>query len=212
MARILRIGLPGSGQMLSRSLMGLAFMHLVAGFGTPAVAAYGTGLRLLMVLLMPAFALGGGAATMVGQNLGAGQPERARRAAWLAAGLDVAFMAVAAAALVAFAGPLIGLFNRDPAVVAEGTRYLRIVAPSFVFAALAIVLGRALGGAGDTFWPMVFTVASLWGLQVPLAWLWARVLWRTIDGVWWAMVAATLVHGLLVAAWFETGRWQRQRV
>jgi putative MATE family efflux protein len=210
--RLLRIGIPGSGQMLSRSLMGLVLMRVVAGCGTLAVAAYGTGLRFHMITLMPTFALGGAAATMVGQNLGAGNPGRARRAAWLAALVGVALMLLAALFFALFAAPLTRLFNRDPGVVAIGAEYLRIVSPFYVFAALAIVLGRALNGAGDSMAPMVFTVISLWGLQVPLALHFSATWASRTQGIWWAIVAATILHGLLTAAWFETGRWKRAHV
>lgn len=210
--RILRIGIPGSGQMLSRSLMGAVMMRIVAGCGTAAVAAYGTGLRLHMIVLMPAFALGGAAATMVGQNLGAGKPERARRAAWLATWLDVGVMVVAGALLMLFAAPLIRIFNTDADVVAIGARYLQVVSPSYVFAALGIVLGRALNGAGDTLAPMIATILSLWGLQVPLA-IWLAHRWQpATDGVWWAIVASGTLHGILIMLWFQTNRWMKQRV
>lgn len=210
--RILRIGIPGSGQMLSRSLMNAVIMWIVAGCGTAAVAAYGTGMRLHMIVLMPAFALGGAAATMVGQNLGAGNPDRASKAAWMATGLDALFMAVAAVALVAFAPPIIRIFNTDPEVVRTGSTYLRIVSPCYIFTALALVLGRALNGAGDSLAPMVITVLSLWGLQVPLALWLARHTHPPTRGIWWAIVAATVVHGLLIAGWFETGKWKHKRV
>ena len=210
--RILRVGIPGSGQMLSRSLMAAAMMRIVAGCGTAAVAAYGTGLRLHMIILMPAFALGGAAATMVGQNLGAGKPVRARQAAWLATALDVVFMALSAVLFVALAPWLIRVFNSNPEVVDVGSRYLRIVSPFYIFSALGVVLGRALNGAGDSVAPMIITVLTLWGLQVPLA-LWFARLWQPATvGIWWAIGAAMAVNGLLVAGWFETGRWTRKRV
>ncbi len=210
--RILRIGLPGSGQMLSRSLMGAVLMGVVAGCGTAAVAAYGIGLRFHMIILMPAFALGGAAATLVGQNLGAGHPERARRAAWMAAILGIGFMAVTALILVSVAPGLIRVFNTEPDVVRIGARYLRTVSPFYIFAALAIVLGRALNGAGDSLAPMICNVLALWGLQVPLALELSRVWHPPTQGIWWAIVIAMAVHGLLIAAWFQTGRWRRQRV
>jgi putative MATE family efflux protein len=210
--RILRIGMAGTGQMLSRSLMGLVLMRLVAGFGTTAVAAYGTGMRFHMIILMPAFALGGAAATMVGQNLGARRPDRARRAAWAATRLDLLVMAASAILLFLFAPALIRRFNPHPEVVAIGSHYLRVVSPAYLFVALAIVLGRALNGAGDTFWPMIFTVASLWGVQVPLSVYWSRIAWRSLDGIWWAYVAAAVLHGALTVGWFQLGRWQRRRV
>jgi putative MATE family efflux protein len=210
--RLLRLGIPGSGQMLSRSLMSLVLMRVVAGCGTLAVAAYGTGMRFHMITLMPAFALSGAAATMVGQNLGAGNPARARQAAWLATLVGVVLMILAAVFFALFARPLIGAFNRDPGVITIGAQYLRTVSPFYVFAALGIVLGRALNGAGDTVAPTIITVASLWGLQVPLALHFAATWESKTQGIWWAIVAATVLHGLLTAAWFETGRWKQARV
>ena len=210
--RILKIGLPGSGQLLTRSVMGAVLMRVVAGCGTAAVAAYGTGLRFHMIVLMPAFALGGAAATLVGQNLGAGKPERARAAAWLATGLDLLFMLVAIFVMVTFAAPLMRLFNGDPEVVRIGVNYLRIVSPFYVFAALGIVLGRGLNGAGDTLAPMVCTILALWGLQVPLAIWFAKFFIPATTGIWWAISAAGVAHGLLITAWFELGRWKKQKV
>lgn len=210
--RILRIGLPGSGQMLSRSLMGAVMMGIVAGCGTAAVAAYGIGLRFHMIMLMPAFALGGAAATMVGQNLGAGKPARARAAAWLATGLDILVMIVATVILMTFAPGLIRVFNNESAVIQIGTQYLLITSPAYVFAALGIVLGRGLNGASDTMGPMIITLISLWGLQVPLAiWL-ARLFSPATQGIWWAMAAASVLHGLLIAVWFEKGKWMKKKV
>lgn len=210
--RLLRIGIPGSGQMLARSLMTALLMRIVATFGTVAAAAYGTGMRFHMIVLMPAFALGGAAATIVGQNLGAGRPDRARRGAWLAAGMGAALLFTSGLILVIFAPGLIRLFNTTPAVIALGTDYLRTVSPFYVFAALGIILGRGLNGAGDSLFPMLFTVISLWGLQVPMATMLSRAPSWGVRGVWWAIAVATAVHGLLAAAWFLTGRWQRTRI
>jgi putative MATE family efflux protein len=210
--RILRVGIPGAGQMLARSLMSAVMMGLVASCGTVAVAAYGIGLRFHMIILMPGFALGGGAATLVGQNLGAGKPRRAARAAWLATGINAAFMALAAALMMILAPELIRVFNSEVEVVQVGARYLRIVSPFYVFTAAGIVLGRALNGAGDSLTPMIITVLTLWGFQVPLAILFSHLWHPATQGIWWAIVVATVLNGILVAAWFQTGRWKRKRV
>jgi putative MATE family efflux protein len=210
--RLLRIGTPSMGQMLSRSLMSLVLMRIVAETGTAAVAAYGIGLRFHMIVLMPAFTLGNAVATMVGQNLGAGQPQRARQAAWVATWMDVGIMAASAVVLCLAARPLMAAFDPNPEVIAVGMQYLRTVSPLYVFAAPAIVLGRALMGAGDSLGSMVCTVIGLWGVQVPLALWLSRLVTPPTLGVWWAIAAAITVHGLLVIAWFETGRWQRQQV
>lgn len=210
--RILRIGIPGTGQMLSRSLMNAVMMNLVAGFGTVAVAAYGTGLRFHMILLMPAFALGAAAATLVGQNLGAGQPERAHRAAWLATGIDMGLMLLSSLAVLIWAPNLMGFFTNDPAVIATGARYLRLVSPVYIFSSPGIILGRALNGAGDTLVPMFITIFCLWGLQVPAAIAMTRWAPDRIDGIWFAIMAAMVAHGLAVIGWFETGRWKTRKV
>jgi Na+-driven multidrug efflux pump len=198
--------------MLARSLMGAVMMTLVASCGTVAVAAYGVGMRFHMIILMPAFALGGAAATLVGQSLGAGKPARATHAAWLATGMDAAFMAFAAVVIVICAPGLIRAFNSDPEVVRVGVRYLRIVSPFYVFTAAGVVLGRALNGAGDSLSPMIITILTLWGFQVPLAILFSRYWHPATQGIWWAIVVSTVLNGILVAGWFQTGRWKKKRV
>jgi len=211
-ARLLRIGFPGTGQMLSRSLMALVLMRIVSGCGTAAVAAYGVGLRFHMILLMPAFALGNAAGTMVGQNLGAGKPWRAQAAAWLAAAIDAGITIVCAAAIAGWAPGLMRLFAADPEVIATGAAYVRTTSFFYVFVGVAIVLGRALIGAGDTVPPMIFTIISLWGFQVPLALMLSRRFEPPTQGIWWAIACAVTVHGLLVAAWFLLGRWKSRKV
>ncbi|MDD5676967.1 MAG: MATE family efflux transporter [Kiritimatiellae bacterium] len=205
---LMRIGIPSSGQMLSRGLMALILMRIVALCGTAAIAGYGIGLRFHMIILMPAFVLGNAAATMVGQNLGAGRPDRSRSAAWLATGMDVAIMAISAAVIIVFAPPFVRLFDDNPEVVSVGANYLRTVSPFYIFVALAIVLGRALDGAGQTMATMIFTVISLWGLQVPLAFFLSRIIHPATQGIWWAIGIAIMVHALLVTGWFLTGRWK----
>lgn len=209
--RLLRIGLPSSGQMLSRSLMNLVMMRQVAAFGTAAVAGYGIALRFHMIVLMPAFTLGNAVAPIVGQNLGAAQPDRARRAAWLATGIDLVIMVVSAVILTVWARSLVRFFEASPEVVQIGSEYLRIVSPWYAFAAFSIVLGRALQGAGDTLATLITTVIGLWGVQVPLAILLPRWFVPPIHGVWWAIALALLANGAMVTTWFQVGRWKHQR-
>ncbi len=210
--RLMLIGIPSSGQMLSRSLMSAVLMRVVAGFGTVVVAAYGIGMRFHMLMLMPGFVLGNAAATMVGQNLGAGRPDRAERVAWLAAWMDAAIMLGSAVILMVWAAPLMGLFDASPDVVAMGVRYLRVVSLFYIPAAFSIVLGRALQGAGDTLSPMVTTILGLWGLQVPLAIILPRYFTPATDGIWWSVAVAMTANGLMVAFWFQQGKWKHKRV
>ena len=210
--RIMKVGIPSSGQMLSRSLMSVVLMWIVAKYGTVAVAAYGIGVRFHMMALMPAFVLGNAAGAIVGQNLGANRPDRAQRVAWMATGLDAVLMLVMAIFLTVFAAPLIRLFDPAPEVVKMGASYLRIASFFHIFAALSIVLGRALQGAGDTIAPMITTIVGLWGVQIPLAIFLARHMTPPTNGIWWSVGIAILVNGSMVALWFMTGRWKHKRV
>ncbi len=205
---ILKIGLPSSLQMFFRSLMGIVLIGIVAGFGTQAVAAYGVGMRLQMVILMPAFALGGSAAAMVGQNLGSKQPKRARRSAWVATIFDIIIMTFIAIVFFSLASQIIGLFNKDERVVSLGAQYLRITTPFYIFIAFGVVLNRALAGAGDTVVPMIITLLTLWGFQIPMAVFLSKSTPLGLTGVWWAIALASMVNGLLILAWFELGRWK----
>lgn len=209
---LLRIGLPSSGQLLARSLMTLVLMRIVAGFGTAAVAAYGIGMRFHMMALMPAFALGGAATTMVGQNLGAANPGRAARAAWLATGICVLFMILVFFLLVPFAPVIARLFSASEDVIRISVSYLRIVTPFYVFVAFSIVLGRAVNGAGDTVPPMITTILALWVFQVPLALLLPKVFCPPTNGIWFAIGVAVTIHGVMNAAWFISGKWKHKKV
>ena len=210
--RILRIGLPGSGQLLLRSAMSAALMRIVAICGPVAVAGYGIGLRWHMFILMPAFALGNATATLVGQNLGAGQADRARRSAWLASGIDAGIMVLFALLALVAAEPLVRCFTKDPEVVRIGVQYLRVVSPFYPAVAFGIILGRALNGAGDSMAPMVITAISLWGIQFPAAMLLAYAITPSILGIWLAIAAGNLVHALLIIGRFHQGAWLKREV
>ena len=210
--RILAVGLPGSGQMLLRSAMSAVLMRIVAICGPAAVAGYGIGLRWHMFILMPAFALGNATATLVGQNLGAGQPDRARRSAWLAGGIDAGIMVLFAVLALVAAEPLVRCFTRDPEVVRIGVQYLRVVSPFYPAVAFGIILGRALNGAGDSMAPMVITAISLWGIQVPAAIYLAHTVTPSTLGIWLAIAAGNLIHALLIVARFRQGKWVTQVV
>lgn len=209
---IIKIGLPASLQMFFRSIMGVVLMGIVATFGTAAVAAYGIGMRLQMIVLMPAFAFGGSAATLVGQNLGAEQPKRAQRSAWTATILDIIIMILVAILFFIFAPHIVGFFVKDEKVISLGTQFLRVTAPFYLFMPLGIVLGQALAGAGDTFFPMLITLLSLWGFQIPMALYLSQSIHWGINGIWWTNAFASVLHGLLIMSWFETGRWKKRKI
>ncbi|MCD5401976.1 MATE family efflux transporter [candidate division NPL-UPA2 bacterium] len=210
--RIIRLGVPSSIQMSLRGLMGVILMAIVAKYGTYAVAAYGVGLRIMMLVLMPAFGLATAAATLVGQNLGAGKPERAHLSAWTATRFNMLIMGTVGTAFFLFAPHLISFFNTNPQVVEIGTAYLRITSLGYLFIALGVVLGRALNGAGDTVSPLVITFLSLWCLQIPLALILPGSFHLGVSGVWWATLISTVIHGAITTGWFQQGRWKLKKI
>ncbi len=196
--------------MSLRGLMGVALMAIVAGFGTYAVAAYGVGLRLSLLAMMPGFAFGAAAATLVGQNLGAQKIDRAVASAWQAVGFYSIFM-VAISLLFVFAAPqLMLVFNDQPEVIKIGTQFLHFTALSSLFISVGLVLGRAISGSGDTLPVAIFTFVALWLIQVPLAYYLSRSL--GLAGIWLAILIAQIVLAGLNTFWFLLGRWQKKKV
>ena len=207
---ILKIGIPASLQMFFRATMSMAVISLVAIFGMKAVAAFGIVMRLQINMLMPAFALGGAAATFMGQNLGAHKLERARRSVWTATWFDFGIMFFIALLFYTLARPLISIFNSDPALLNMGSEFLRISAIFYVFIAFGIVLNRGLSGAGDTFVPMLITLLTLWGYLVPMAYYLSKHTPLGLEGIWWAVATSHAVNAILTIIWFETGMWKKR--
>lgn len=209
---LFRIGIFSAAQMFARSLMGFALFRIVASCGVSALAGYGIGMRFHQIILLPSFVLGNAAAAMMGQNLGANRPDRSARAAWIATGIGVVINFTAAAIMLIMASHMTRIFDPNPEVVTIGATYLRLVSPFYIFAALGIILGRAMNGAGDTMPTMIITIVTLWGIQVPLAHVLAKTMTPATNGVWWAIAITNLINGLITAAWFQVGRWKNIKI
>jgi putative MATE family efflux protein len=212
MARIVRIALPSTVQMTLRSSSRLAIVGLVGLYGTFATAGYGVANRLLLIALIPCFGLGNAAGTLVGQNLGARQPDRAERSAWWVAAYSGIYMAAAATILTFFGPSLVAFFDPTPEVVAMGTEAVQVVAFSMIASSVGVVLGRGFDGAGNTVPAMAINLLTLWALEVPMAFGLSRWLGLGISGVWWGRAAANLANGLLFAGWFLRGKWKEREV
>jgi Na+-driven multidrug efflux pump len=152
---ILRVGLPGALNTIQTNLTVVVLTGLVGAFGTVALAGYGTGARLEYLQIPLVFGLGSALVTMVGTNVGAGQLARARRIALVGGAMAFALTETIGLAAALFPGVWMGLFTRDPAVVAAGSAYLRVVGPSYGFFGLGLALYFASQGAGRVLWPLV---------------------------------------------------------
>jgi len=210
--RIIKIGVPASVMGTARILGRFVLMWVMVPFGTVAVACHTVAQRLEMVFYMPAVALGIAAGVLVGQNLGARQPERSEKSAWLAAGLVELIMMVATVAVLVWAEPIVRLFNSEPEMVAVGSRFIRIEATGYLFLGMVAVMQQSLSGAGDTLPPMVVSLVMIWVLQVPLAYLLPDATGLGVYAVRWAIVTGTFVGAAAYVIYFRRGRWKRKRI
>lgn len=208
--KIFKIGLPRAFQRSFRAFADIAMIKIVAGFGTRTLAAYGVAARILVLVHSPGWAMAGVASTLVGQNLGAQKPERAERSAWLAFLVYASILAVIAFIFLSSGSAIVGFFNKDPEVIRQGTMLLQITSPFYIFLALAMVLGGALGGSGETVPPMVISAISLAGVQVLAALILPYVFGLRENGLWLAICCGLTAWGSGTAIWFRRGRWKQK--
>ena len=206
--RLLRISLGGIGQFLIATASWVALMRVVAMFGSPAIAAYTIALRVMEFIFLPAWGLGNAAATLVGQNLGAGQVDRAERSAWLAAKFNTIFMTTAGVLILAFAHSITGWFSSEAEVIEVGTACLRILAIGFPLYAVGMVMVQAMNGAGDTETPMALNFVCFWIIQIPLAYMLATRTPMEANGVFVAEVLAESLLTVLAVIVFRRGKWK----
>ncbi|MCL0075819.1 MATE family efflux transporter [Dehalococcoidia bacterium] len=211
MSKIIRIGLPAGLQMLVRSGSGIILLRFVSDtiHGTYAIAALTIGLQIEAISFMPGIAFSTGAMTLVGQNLGAGKPDRARRNGLTATWIATALMSSVGLLFFIFAEQIMSVFTESAHVIDIGSDYLRIMAYSQPFLALAMVFSGGLRGAGDTKTPLIYTIIHTWLVRIPLIYVLGFVLnWQT-TGIWWAMTLSTVTHGLATWWKFQQGDWQK---
>jgi putative MATE family efflux protein len=205
-----------SGSAILQVLIGtaswLGLIRILTAFGSQAVAGYTIGIRVIIFALLPSWGLSNAGATMVGQNLGAGKPERSERAVWMAAFYNMLFLGVVGLTFVLAARPIVRLFSSDPAVVDLGTECLRIISYGFLFYAAGMVLEQAFNGAGDTWTPAKLNFFVFWLFEIPLAWALAHRAGLGPRGVFVAITAAFSMLAVASAILFRRGRWKEKKV
>jgi putative MATE family efflux protein len=212
MGRLLRVSAGGIVQFLIATGSWLGLVFLLTPFGAGALAGYTIAVRIVIVAILPAWGLCNAAATLVGQSLGAGKPERAERAVWLAGFYNMAFLGLVTVVFVLFADPLVGIFTPDPAVRALGASCLRIFSYGYVVYAWGMVMVQAFNGAGDTTTPTFINLVCYWMLQIPLAFVLARTLGFGAQGVFWAVPIAELFIAAAGVVFFRRGTWKTRMV
>ena len=199
-------------QMLIGTTSYIGVMRILASFGSVSVAACTIVIRIIMFVLMPSWGLSNAAATLVGQNLGAKQPERAEASAWRACWYNVAVLGVLGVLFVVFADVVVGWFTHDTEVAPIATLGLRIIAGGFPFYAAGYVLTQSFNGAGDTVTPTLLNLGCFWLFEIPLAYVLGRRLGYGPPGVFWSMAIAFSVMSLVSGWLFRRGTWKLKRV
>jgi MATE family, multidrug efflux pump len=209
---ILRLSRSGTLQTFIGMASWIFLVRIVARFGSQVLAGYGIAFRVVMFALLPSWGLGNAAATLVGQSLGARQPERGEQAVWRAALYNVVFLGSVGVLFIVFAPDIVGLFSAAPEVVTTGGRCLRIVSAGFAFYAYGMVVTQAFNGAGDTRTPLVINLVCFWLWEIPAAYVLSTPLGLGPTGIFIAIAAAFSLVAVLGVALFRRGRWKSVQV
>ncbi|HLF82645.1 MAG TPA: MATE family efflux transporter [Blastocatellia bacterium] len=212
MTRMVRISLGGMFQFLVATASWLGLVRIVAVFGDAAIAGYTVALRIIIFAILPSWGMSNAAATLVGQNLGAGKPDRAERSVWVTGFANMCFLGLVAVTFVAFAEPLIGIFTTDPAVVPYGVSCLRFISYGYVFYAYGMVMVQSFNGAGDTNTPTVINLFCYWLFQIPLAYSLAIPFGFGAKGVFVAITLAESLLAVVSVVVFRRGKWKTRKV
>jgi putative MATE family efflux protein len=212
MLKLLRVSVGGMFQFLVATASWLGLTRIIAIFGSAALAGYTLSLRILIFAMLPSWGMSNAAATLVGQNLGAGKPERAERSVMFAGLSNVAFLTVVALIFIVFTERIIGIFTTDASVIAYGVSSLRIISYGFIFYGYGMVMVQAFNGAGDTFTPTLINLGCYWLFQIPFAYLLALHFKLGATGVFMAILVAETLLSILAIIFFRRGRWKAMKV
>jgi putative MATE family efflux protein len=209
---IARISSSGVVQALIGTTSWVGLVKILSGFGSAALAAYTITIRIVLFALLPCWGMSNAAATMVGQNLGAGLPDRAESAEWRAALYNLFFLGAVGLIFTIFSHGIVALFSPDAEVVAIGGRGLRIVSLGFVFYGYGMVMTQAFNGAGDTRTPTLINLFCYWLWEIPMGYVLAVPLGLGPTGVFIAITIAFSTLAVVAVGLFRRGTWKRVRV
>ncbi|WP_297763248.1 MATE family efflux transporter [uncultured Muriicola sp.] len=209
MLNLIRVSMGGIAQFLIGTSSWVFLMRLMAEFGSEALAGYTIAIRVMMFTFMPAWGMSNAAATLVGQNLGAEEPERAEKSVWLTGKYNAIFMFCISLVYLLFAEGIIGLFTKVPSVIENGSLCLQVVAAGYVFYAYGMVVTQAFNGAGDTRTPTKINFIAFWLIQLPFAYLVSLYLDWGVMGVYIAITLAEVLLSVMAVIWFRKGYWKQ---
>ena len=209
---ILQVAGTGVLQLLVATASWLAMVRMIQSFGSQATAGYTVAIRIVIFSTLPSWGLGSAAATLVGQNLGAKQPDRAEQAVWRASFINAVFLFFVSAGFFIFAPQLVGIFSGDPEVVRNGASALRIISVCYVLWAYGEVVVQAFNGAGDTWTPTWINLVVYWLIQLPLAYFLCFSMRVGPSGAYYAVMTAEILLSVMSIYIFRKGKWKQKVV
>ncbi len=212
MWRLVRLSGTGMFQVFIGMASWVGLIRILAGFGDEILAGYAIGIRLIIFALLPSWGMSNAAATMVGQNLGAGKPERAEAAVWRAGFYNMLFLGTIGLLFIATAPWLVAFFTTEPEPLRWGISCLRIVSCGFLFYAYGMVLTQSFNGAGDAWTPTWINLFCFWAFELPFAWVMSHQLGWGPNGVFIAMTASFSALAVVSAIVFRRGAWKLKNI
>ncbi|MBK6620090.1 MAG: MATE family efflux transporter [Saprospirales bacterium] len=206
--RLIKVAAGGAGQYFIASASWIFLMRIVSQFGSEVVAGYTIAIRLIVFTILPSWGISNAAATLVGQNLGAGFPDRAEASAWRAAFYNMIFLLIVAVVYIS-AGPiLIRFFSQEASVVEAGALSLRIISLGYIFFAYGMVISQSFNGAGDTLTPTLINLVCFWMMEIPLGYILANHTGLEHAGVFWAITLSETAMAIICIILFRRGKWK----
>lgn len=210
--RLIQVSVGGVFQFIIATAGWIALVRIISSYGSAAVAGYTIAIRVIIFTILPAWGMSNAVATLVGQNLGAGNPERTEKSVWVVAKYNVYFLVAVAIIFIGFAHPIIGIFSSDPVVIEYGVDCLRLISYGYGFFAVGMILVQAFNGAGDTFTPTQINFLCYWMIQIPLAYFLAKSLGFGPTGVFVSITVAESLLAVVGYLVFKRGNWKLKSV
>ncbi|HLK30429.1 MAG TPA: MATE family efflux transporter [Puia sp.] len=209
---VLNIAWSGTAQFLIGSASWIVLARIIAEFGSATVAGYQVAIRILLFFLLPAWGMSNATATLVGQNLGAKQPERAEQSVWKTAKYNAIFMLFVTLLFLLASEPIVTFMNPDPSVEKIAVQVLHVVTAGYIFYGVGMVLINAFNGAGDTKTPTIISLFCFWAFQIPIAYLMAITFGLGPKGVFLAIIIAETAITIVAFIIFRQGKWKKTKV
>lgn len=212
MKKMIRISLGGIFQWFIATSSWIGLVKILASFGSVTVAGYTIAIRILVFSILPSWGMSNAAATLVGQNLGANKPDRAEKSVWMAAIVNMVFLGFVGVIFYSFSEYLVKIFTDDVQIIEIGAKCLRIISYGYLAYAVGMVVTQSFNGAGDTMTPTYINVLCFWMVEIPLAYFLAIEFGWKQDGVFYSIVVAETLLGIIGFILFKRGKWKQTKV